>query len=227
MKALLLKDCRVNRMVLIVALLLLVTPLLVGTLVNVYGLARYGTLARPWPNLIVWTSVVSLALSLLTFGMLGGNAVAGERMDRSAEFLAYLPPSRAQVIASKAILAVGVGVLVWLVHLVLIYCLAPLVGEVTADVINVRDQAIPVFASTSLFLFSVAWLGSTFLDSPAIATGLGFGAPWVVFAVLSLFLYAFGFGDLHLGLWYHTLAVTFGIGSFVGGIVYYVRRIEP
>ena len=57
--------------------------------------------------------------------------------------------------------------------------------------------------------------------------GLGFGAPWVVFAVLSLFVYGFGYEDLAMGRWYNSLAITLGIGSFVGGIVYYVRRIEP
>lgn len=227
MKALLWKDCRINRLVLIIALMSFAGPLLIGTALNVYALARYGVVARPWPNLVVITSIVSLGLSLLTVGMLGGNAVAGERMDRSAEFLAYLPPSRGKVITSKAILALSVGVFIWLVHPVLIYYVAPLLGEVPEDVIRYRDNALPVIASTSVILFGTAWLASTFLDSPAIATGIGFGAPWVLFAILSIIKFPLGYEDFAIGFWYHTIAVTLGILCFITGIIYYTHRVEP
>jgi ABC-type transport system involved in multi-copper enzyme maturation permease subunit len=217
----------VNRVVLICGVAMLAGPLVVGVLINLYGLARYDALPRPWPHLLVTTSIVSLCLSLLTFAMLGGNAVAGERMDRSAEFLAYLPPTRAEVIASKATLAIGCCVIIWAVQAAVMYWWAPLVGEVPEDVIRFRDDVVPHMATTSALLFGAAWLGSTLVSSPAIATGIGFGAPWVLFAVLSVFRYALGFDDLDLGAWWFALATGLGIACFVGGTAHYVHRVEP
>lgn len=227
MLALLRKDCRVNRMVLILGLMILAGPLLFGVLMNLYGLARYGVLGWPWPNLIVTTGVVSVSLSLLTITMLGGNAVAGERMDRSAEFLAYLPPSRGQVIASKAVLAVGVSIFIWLVHLAIVYGLAPLAGEISEDLMRHRDNVLPQLALIGVVMFGAAWFGSTLLDSPAIATGIGFAGPWLVLGVLALARYVLGYEDPGPGSWGTVLGLGLGIGCFIAGIAYYVRRVEP
>ena len=41
----------------------------------------------------------------LTVALLAGNAIAGERADRSAEFIAYLPPGRWRLLASKLFLS--------------------------------------------------------------------------------------------------------------------------
>ncbi len=43
----------------------------------------------------------------------GANAIARERADRSAEFLAYLPISRVRILASKAALPLAVVSVVW------------------------------------------------------------------------------------------------------------------
>ena len=44
---------------------------------------------------------LSCVFSQMTVALLGGNAVAGERADRSAEFIAYLPLRRSSTFASK------------------------------------------------------------------------------------------------------------------------------
>ena len=93
MTALLWKDYRLNRLVLFIGVLLLVGPILIAVGSNYYSRWRTGSICA-WPDLLVHTEITSLAFSLLTIGLLGGNAVAGERMDRSTEFLAYLPPTR-------------------------------------------------------------------------------------------------------------------------------------
>ena len=55
----------------------------------------------------------SLALSQLTVALLGGNAIAGEAADCSAEFIAYLPLSRPRLLAGKLSLAFSAAVSIW------------------------------------------------------------------------------------------------------------------
>ena len=52
--------------------------------------------------------------------LLGGNSIAGERVDRSAEFLAYLPVSRGRILASKLLVALAAVPLIWLPNLVIL-----------------------------------------------------------------------------------------------------------
>ena len=228
MKALLWKDCRVNQLVLIVGLLLAVAPFLIAVPVNFYSERLHGALPRPWPEQLVSTALFSLSFSLLTIVMLGGNAVAGERADRSAEFLAYLPPSRRAIITSKAVLAIGVGLVIWIANLAVIYGLAPVTGrlsqEVALNLAAMRNESILFLAVTSVVLFGGAWLASSFVASPAVATGLGFVPPFVTGCLLMYFL-----GPEHpdIGSWYRIIALTLGVVFFVAGVAYYLRRVEP
>ena len=54
--------------------------------------------------------VLSCVFSQMTVALLAGNAVAGERADRSAEFIAYLPWRRSSTFASKLPFPVITGV---------------------------------------------------------------------------------------------------------------------
>lgn len=228
MKALLWKDCRVNGLVLIVGALLVLGPFLIAVPINFYSERIYGALSRPWPEQLTVTGLVSLAFSLLTMVMLGGNAIAGERADRSAEFLACLPPSRRAIITSKAIVALGVGLAAWLVNLGVIYILAPRTGWVPAELAThiqqSRADTLFFLGVLSVYLFGSAWLGSCLVASPAIATGLGFVPPFMTGCLLLYFL-----GPEHPAIdgWYCGIAVTLGVLFFVAGVAYYLRRVEP
>ena len=48
-----------------------------------------------------WRQRAAYFFRRLTCALLGGNAIAGERSDRSAEFMAYLPVSRLRRLISK------------------------------------------------------------------------------------------------------------------------------
>ncbi|HUU85679.1 MAG TPA: hypothetical protein VM243_19445 [Phycisphaerae bacterium] len=228
MKALLWKDCRVNGLVLIVGAVLVVGPFLIAVPVNFYSERVFGALPRPWPQQLTTIGLASLSFSLLTMVMLGGNAIAGERADRSAEFLAYLPPSRRAIITSKAVLAIGAGLAVWLVNLGVIYVLAPRTARIPEELAmhlgDVQGDTLVFLAALSVYLFGSAWLGSCLVASPAIATGLGFVPPFITGCLLLYFL-----GPEHpdIDAWYYTLAVTLGVLFFVAGVAYYVRRVEP
>ena len=227
MRALLWKDYRVNLYVLGLGVALLLGPPLAGTALNLYGQWEYGAAARSWAEMLVKTAPFALAFSLLTIAALGGNAVASERADRSAEFLAYLPPSRWMIISSKAILAVGAAALIWGIALMLLYIVAPQLALVEEGLTEMRDQMLPPLASTSVLLFGAAWLGSMFLPTHTLATFFGIMTPVALLGVLCGVQYGLKPMPFEFGWWYRTLCWPLGIGAFVAGVVYYVRRVEP
>lgn len=228
MKALLWKDYGVNRHVLLIGLAILVFPYVFGGALIFYEAAQHELTKTSWYDFWSTCSVYSVALSLLTIGLLGGNAIAGERADRSAEFLAYLPPSRRAIITSKALLAIGAGVLIWVVNLLSAYGLAALGGDAMPED-GFRNEGLPILAATAALIFGVAWFASSFLSSPAIAMGLGFLAPAMIGGVVTQVIMPpyeslLGHGA---GWWYCTSCVILGTLCFAAGIVYYLRRVEP
>jgi ABC-type transport system involved in multi-copper enzyme maturation permease subunit len=227
MKALIWKDFHINMFVLAYGVVILLAPLAAFTAVNLYAGLRYERLVWSWSELLIMNACFGMALQLLTAAMLGGCAVAAERADRSAEFLAYLPPSRWAIITSKAVLAVGAGTLIWLVELALAHWFAPFFGPTVEDIAIFREQMTVVLTPTAVLLFGAAWCASTVSPSHAIATGVGIAAPIALLAVLLGVEYFFNPRAFDLGSWYRPLCVVLGIAAFIAGIVYYVRRVEP
>lgn len=227
MRALLWKDYRVNLSVLGLGLALLLGPPVAGLILNLWGHWEYGAPARPWAEMLVISAPFALALNLFTVAALGGNAVASERADRSAEFLAYLPPSRWMIISSKAIVAVGAAVFIWGFGLTLIYVVAPQLGLLDDQLIEFRDSMLPPLASSCILLLGAAWLGSMFLPTHTLATFFGIVMPMALLGVLRGVQYGLDPSPFDLGWWYRTLCWPLGIGAFVAGVLCYVRRVEP
>ncbi len=233
MKALLWKDCYVNKFVLSVGSVLLFLPYVVFLILAAYsrwpGSAVHVNMIWDYQILTIF-SYVSLSLSLLTIAMLGGNAMAAERADRSAEFLAYLPPSRRRLLVSKIILAAGASLLIWIVNMVTLLVLAPrLPGApplVDGALWQVPGETTLALGAVSVLLFGVAWFSSSFLASPAIATFCGLLAPDVLGGVL-LIVRSFCYRPFPLLSWFSPLSLTLGILGFVAGTVCYLRRFEP
>src|SRR5262245_42537586 len=128
MTGLLWKDYRLNRGLLILGLFGLAGVYVVGLAIE---------MSDTWPALPapkVWADALSsyghMALSVLPFvaALLGGNAIACERADRSAHFLAYLPPTKTRILASKFIVAVCALAVFCGGNLVAIYVNPPLLN---------------------------------------------------------------------------------------------------
>ena len=229
MKALLWKDCRVNQFVLIAGTVILLLPYLV-CLIFITFTQWYWPVdqMRHWNyETVTVCGSISLMLSMVTIAMLGGNAMAAERADRSAEFLFYLPPSRRSLIASKIILAVGASLLIWIVNGVTLLVIAPrLPGAPSLGDGALRAAAgdrMLHLAVTAVLILGVAWLLSAFA-SAKIAAICGFIAPDVIVGALLGVHYLHPFPYLK---WYTTLALTGGILSFIAGTLVYLRRYEP
>jgi hypothetical protein len=215
-----------NLLILVLGVGLLLGPYLGGLLWHLYdqGLVLPGATASA--RLLYFLSYTSVALSQLTLVLLGGNAVAAERADRSAEFLVYLPPSRGMILGSKALLATCAALVIWGFNLLIAEGVAPALSSELLDVWELPSRW-PMLAG-GLLLFGVAWLGSTMLDSPTFATCLGIVSPFVVAGLLAVSALVLAwpvqgnFKDCYCATCLLGGPVCFGAGT-----CYYLRRVEP
>jgi ABC-type transport system involved in multi-copper enzyme maturation permease subunit len=228
MKSLLWKDYRINRLLLIFGFVVCVGPWIIAIARNLLIEWRGG---EAWwaPEFWVFVYGISLVLSLFTIAMLGGNAVAAERADRSAEFLGNLPVSRGTVLASKSIIALGPTFLIWAVNLAALFIVAPSITHVSAaDIVAKSDgrESLGLFAGLTVLLLGSGWFWSTVLNSHGLATGMSF---FTLAAVGMGFIgLEFGCGlENFLENWFVTTSLMVGIGGYVAGCAYYIRRLEP
>jgi len=226
MKALLWKDFRFNRMVVIVGLIFLLGPLIAAVAIKLVEQLRYGEPIY-WFDVMAKVGAVTLGVSLITLSFLGGNAFAGERADRSAEFMAYLPPTRWRKLASKVVFAAGGSITVVVVTLLISYGLASALGEPTSDVVRFRSDIAFAMLPTAALLFAAAWCASSFLSSPTYAAGIGFAAPWLLFLALAMYAYCTEIEGFEIGFWYNAIAYSLALLAFVAGCGIYLKRIEP
>ncbi|MBN1341893.1 MAG: ABC transporter permease [Phycisphaerae bacterium] len=227
MKALLWKDLRRLRLVLIVAGALLAVPyvlvLAVGFHAEEHGLA--------W--LLYVACHASLWLSVVLGGFIAGIAMAGERSDRSTEFAAILPATRRSAVASKMIVAAGACLLMLLMNLCVLHLTEIALDPPFAHAVPVPTLLGPVVVS----LFGVSWLASELSGSPAIGVAAGLG---IVAALLAagaalaegptgercetVVALLFGWWEVHGS--YRLLCVVLGLACLAVGAYRDARRIE-
>jgi hypothetical protein len=226
MKALFWKDCRINGLVIVIGGVLLVGPYVGAALWQIGDAWPAWPSAPAWAGMVLWSSQVSLAFALVTLALLGGNTIACERADRSAEFLAYLPPSRASILASKAALALTVAAVIWGLNLLMDWGLAPVISRQPLWQISRLHKT--NLAASGAFLFGVSWLGSSRLESPAFATSLGIASVFLVLIALAGLKVSVGWPARdEFEYWSNVVLATLGTGSFAAGTWYYLRRVEP
>jgi ABC-type transport system involved in multi-copper enzyme maturation permease subunit len=226
MKALLWKDFRENRKVLTAIGILVLMQYLIYLVV---GIATWPSSAPiRWAEVFWTASAVGFYISVAIVSFIAGNAIAGERANRSAEFAAYLPIPPHSAVASKAVVAIG-GCLFFLMINYGINQVATLAPEPIQDRLSGIHLLSAVLAA--VLMFGVAWLVSSLSNSPVIAAVSGA----VAFLVL-IGMCTFGAvraantsGEI-LGTWlvfYAATCLIVGIGSFVVGVICYLRRVEP
>lgn len=227
MSALLWKDVRLNSGVLVVAAILLLGPYAALAVWQVYEDWPAFPEQTAWARLLFLAGFMSLQASQLTLALLGGNSIACERADRSAEFLASLPIARAHILASKLLLAALTVTMILGLNLSLTQVVAPALTEKPLNVWEIPTHWWHLLGG--VLIFGVAWLGSSFLESPTYAIVAGIVAPFAVLGALSV-------ANLFLGWrphqddfmpWYIASCCVVGIVCFAAGTWYYLRRIEP
>ncbi len=241
LRALVWKDYRANRFVLIVGALLSLMPYLVIAFVllrdRLAGPRDLGYWQSPQLELtLMLTGMCSLGLSCLTFALLGSNLIAGERADGSAEFLGSLPPSRTRILAGKAIVAVTTFLVIWGGNLLLmsvawseILAIADSGGVDMSRAATNYGSACAGFAVTSLMLFGVAWLGSSLWSSPTFAIAPALPIPLAIMGLFHVCEVYLGWPAEEASVrWlYIGTCTTLGLLCLVGGTWHYLRRVEP
>ena len=112
MKWLVWREYRLNQLGLAVGLALLIVPYMVALATLLWAKVP------PSPDkAFAVAALYAVVLIQLTPALLGGNAIAGERADCSAQFIAYLPVSRVRRLTSKLSLTLATMVVLWGVNL--------------------------------------------------------------------------------------------------------------
>lgn len=229
LRALLWKDLRVNQLPLLIGLVLLFVPYVIAS-VAVVNMPIWGesTSASAWAVLLATGCHFSLMCSQVSLAMLSGHVIATERGDRSAEFMAYLPPSRRQILLSKAFLVVGAMAIVWGMNLA-IMCIANLLaGDTDASTLTEDMASISHLAAVGILAAGAGWCASSMVENSGPAVTLSLVAPIALFGFFELTRYLANwpdepsFSDVYFaGCW------PAGLGLFAIGTAYYLRRVEP
>jgi ABC-type transport system involved in multi-copper enzyme maturation permease subunit len=165
-------------------------------------------------------SVMGLNVVGIMAAVFGGVAFAFERHERWADFMAMLPVSRFQIVVSKIIVA---GTFLSLISVVLGEAFA-LFAEQTVP-ISPLLHGVALYASCVFMSFSVAWLCSSFLSSPAISAAISLAL--VVFTVICPDLLPPKLTKVEVEELEIAVMGVAGIVSFLTGTIYYLLRVEP
>jgi ABC-type transport system involved in multi-copper enzyme maturation permease subunit len=241
MLALIRKEWRLSRAILIGCLVTLLMPY-VFSVANLWISPPRGANVEPrdYVDAIKFAAFASLVITVIFAAAFGGQAFAGERRERTAEFLAMLPVSRGAIIASKLVVpAVSLMTLIVLHVLVLLACdeWALGIGLRRPDGEDVLYSSMFAVAYVVAF-FSISWALSTFLQSAALAAVITIGIG------ISMFFGMLAWGERlsrFLRERYHApsdneamtmvvisaMVAAIGIAAIVGSSMVYRRRVEP
>ena len=225
------REYRLNRLILITGVFLLLLPYLIALIVLLWPKSRPLT-APHITQLFVAAAIYSVALSQVTMALLGGNAIAGERADRSAEFIAYLPLPRKRLLGGKLSLTFFAVVVIWVTNSLVLGIAASWIPELPRDINDLYK--IPFYiALTGFTFYGVSWLISSFQSSPTFAVGGGLITPLIVFMGLLMGVQAaertmdFKPPNLVVPFGYSAICLTIALVCFSIGTWYYLKRIEP
>ena len=212
MSWLLWREYRLNRWILTLGALGILTPLLIA------AVAFSTSDGEAFPKFLSMYGCSQLSAAI-TVALLAGNAVAGGRADRSAEFLAYLPLSRWRTLASKLIFPPLIIAVAWSLNLVFVVArIRPVEPLEFEGMVDLR-----VFASALLVTYSAAWLATQSLSSPTYAGIIGFVAPFVVLGLV-VAMPMLSLGDMTtLNGWVVLVDLCVALVCFCIGTLHYVR----
>jgi len=204
MKWILWREYRLNRWILATGVALLVLSYVLAALIIFFS----GLEEDPGAGFTDTCSILIIAL-------LAGNSFAGERVDRSAEFVASLPLERSRLLAGKLILCLGTVVVLGIANSLMLDQPNPLA---------IRPNAffeLVLLTSATLLCFSVSWCLSAVQPSPALATSSG-----LIVAILTVTIGIREFTSAERG-WLIAAILTIAIATFWIGTRHFLRRSEP
>lgn len=229
MKTILWREWRWSRLIFVVGLGLFLWPYIVATLVILWPSERSLDSSDVAQDFIV-AATLSLAGSQLTICCLGGNAWAGERSDRTAEFLAYLPIAKWQRMLAKLSLIAGVTLLILVINGLMVWLLNDLLEPIIRENVD-YISTLQYIAVAGFVMFGVAWCVSSFQSSSAFAVCGGVITPWVISLCILMIDLNFELETETRGQLYESgflvISLILGTLTFVFGTWYFLKRVEP
>ena len=221
------REYRLNRWILVLGAVSLVSPY-VAALLFLWTGSLFDGVVPSGSELFGGAVVFSFIASQLVLAILGGNSIAGERADRSAEFIAYLPVSRTQRLRAKWTVAVALLIVSWgvssLVSGILMFRYPELVqypGRFWGYVL-----AALCLAATSLAVYGLCWLISSYTNNPALAVVGGVMTP----AIAILLAINTTVSESNILFWLITHAIVcLAVACLClwTGTRHYLNRVEP
>ena len=229
--ALLRKDIRINRLPILMGLVLLIIPYgVVAASVMQMPLWQESTAASGWAVLLATGCYFSLMCSQASLAMLSGHLIAVERADRSVEFIAYLPPSRLQLLLSKLlVLAIAIAV-VWCFNLTLGELASYLAGAANdpAGALVADMASVSSLAAVGVLAIGAGWCASCTLSGTGGPVAIAFFSPVLLVGLLQSLGFAAGWPDeFSFGAVYQSACWWIGLALFAIGTGYYLQRVEP
>ncbi len=156
---------------------------------------------------------------------MGGHAIACERGDRSANFLASLPFTKGQIITSKLVVAGLATAVLWGWVLSSLYIVAPSPGSDLVD--SQGTMMAPGGACVCVLTFGIGWLASASMEKTILPIIMALASPVAVSVMLLLVGVALGIPKIRVSGWSSTVCLVIGAVAFLTGTWTYCRRVEP
>lgn len=228
--ALIRKDIRICRLPIVAGVVLLVAPFgMAAVIVSSMPLWTEAAPASAWAVLLGTGCYFSVMCSQPTLAMISGSIIAAERGDRSAEFLAYLPPSKFQILGSKFIVLVLAALVVYGVNFS-IGLFADWLSDGTNASRNMTSDLVPwrYLAAIGVAAVGAGWCASAMSGSAGPAVAMAFLAPLVVLGGLAAVQYMTDWpSSLAFAPIYFSGCTISGAILFSTGSVYFLCRVEP
>jgi ABC-type transport system involved in multi-copper enzyme maturation permease subunit len=225
MTSLLWKDYRLNRPPLILSAVICGLLYLVGVGTQVAATWPRLPSSNDWAGMLVSYGTVAMYLTICFAGLFGGHAIACERGDRSANFLACLPPTKLQILTSKLIVAAGATAALWGWILLTLCVIAPALSGASPTSGEIVTG--PGVASVCVLTFGVGWMASAMMEKSTVPILVALVSPVAMSLALILVGNVFGIPLVRVSEWSNLVSLASGLTAFIGGTWYYCRRMEP
>ena len=179
---------------------------------------------------------IAVHVSVFLLPLIAANSLAGERADRSAEFIAPLPVSRSVRLMAKVVLLAAVAIALWAPVLVVASLLRSS-QLVKADDYRSGLELLGMVATFTLLATALAWLLAAWVESPVIAAvgaiAIPIAIPMFLFYVPTIANRAlFRDPSVFYSFWIDSagmpqpLTLLVAAAFFAAGSALYVRRLE-
>jgi ABC-type transport system involved in multi-copper enzyme maturation permease subunit len=233
MTALLWKDWRLVRPLLVAALALYLTPALIVGVVSLFDPVGRPQFGGSWTSLVASLCMAGSFAALLATPMYSAVMFARERRERTAELAATLPVSRARIVLSKAVVSIIAAAAPWVALAAVAGALLLIGGREAARDFGASSDAREALAfylvplGVCTMALGLGWFFSSFLRSETLAAGLAFIITIAVPATIALILNRLDLAAQLGARPYSLTTFPLGLAAFAAGAIIALRRTSP